>query len=386
MRVLHTADWHLGRLFHGLHLTHDQSKLLNDIVTISKEEKIDAVLLAGDVYDRAVPPVDAVQLLNEFITKVSDEIKIPLIMIAGNHDSPDRLGFGSRLLEKNNLHIRYTVDLEASPVVIEDKWDTIDFIPIPYIEPISARHLLRDDSIIDHQSSMVSAIRNYGKGTSKRKIIIAHCYTAGNLESESERPLSIGGAYSVNHDLFKSYSYAALGHLHRPQKAGLETIRYAGSLMRYSFSEGDQQKGVVICDIDREGSASIKTIPLYPERQVRTITGSLKDLLAGKGSGSDSGNREDYLCARLTDSGALFDALGRLRERYPNLLHIERTEFQSAASKSIHGDPRKSEEKDLFKSFFEQSEGIPLNENQEKLFGEMVEDLKQELRENRGDT
>lgn len=370
----------MGRIFHGIHLTEDQSYILQEILDIALDEQVDVIIIAGDIYDRAVPPIDAVQLLNEFISKTALEHGIPVIIISGNHDSPERMGFGSKILEKSSLHIRHTFTKKPLPVTLHDQWGPVDFIPLPFVEPVKAGYLLGDENISDHQSALKKAISLY-QLSERRSVAAAHCYTAGNTESDSERPLLIGGEYSVDHTLFSKFSYTALGHLHRPQPAGSETIQYSGSIMHYSFDETDHQKGIILSTIDKEGMTSVRREYLHPKKQVRKISGALNELLKGSEVSENKTGREDYLCVHLTDRGPLFDPLGRLREIYPNILHIERDQAVIKNGTESASDLRKTSEKQLFQSFFEQTAGSPLTSEQEKIFTAVVEELNKNIRE-----
>ncbi|MFP4443486.1 MAG: exonuclease SbcCD subunit D [Spirochaetia bacterium] len=380
MKILHTADWHLGRIFHGIHLTEDQSYILQDILDIALDEQVDVIVIAGDIYDRAVPPIEAVRLLNEFISKAALEHGIPVIIIAGNHDSPERMGFGSKILERNSLHIRHTFTKTPEPVLLHDQWGPVEFVPLPFVEPGKAGYLLGDDTISDHQSALKRAISLY-QLSGNRTVAAAHCYTAGNTESESERPLLIGGEYSVGHTLFNGFSYTALGHLHRPQKAGAENIQYSGSIMHYSFDETDHPKSIILCTLDKEGSVSVRRENLNPKKRIRKISGSLKELLKGAELNGNETGRNDYLRVHLKDRGPLFDPLGRLREIYPNILHIERDQSAMTSRAESTSDLRKTSEKKLFQSFFEQTAGSAMTEEQEKIFTDVIDELNKTIRE-----
>ena len=377
MRFLHTADWHLGRLFHGKHLTEDQAYLLERLLEIGKESRPDAVIVAGDIYDRAVPPPEAVQVLDDVLSRLVLGSKVPVILIAGNHDSPDRLGFGSRLLTASGLHVIGPLPAQFSTLVLQDKSGPVHFFALPYAEVPFVRAQFNDENIVDHQSAMKALIAACGK-VPPRSVLIGHAFVAGGAESESERPLSVGGSGTVTVECFSDFDYVALGHLHAPQQAGAKHVRYSGSLMKYSFSESTHQKSVSLVEMDASGACSIEQIALVPKRDVRCVTGLLNEILAGPKPGE---NREDYLQITLTDDGAMWDVMGRLREVYPNVLHVERTALQVEQSMIPNADHRGKTEQDLFSAFFSQVTEKPLSDEQCRLLQRTIEEIRRSERE-----
>ncbi|KKM12407.1 exonuclease SbcD [Clostridiales bacterium PH28_bin88] len=379
MRILHTSDWHLGRIFHGIHLTDDQAYILEQFLQLVNDVKPDVVLIAGDIYDRSVPATEAVKLLDEVLSRIILDHKVPVMLIAGNHDSPERLGFGTRLLAQQGLHVYGQLNL--FPVVLYDSHGPVYFCPVPYVEPPVVRERLAAPDAIDHDRAMRSLVRhltaNIPKGA--RTVALAHAFVAGGEESESERPLTVGGTGTVDASCFKPFHYVALGHLHQPQHAGGEHIRYAGSLMKYSFSEAAHRKSVTLVEMDGAGNTTFEVIPLSPRRDVRCLDGYLNDILARPRNGE---NKDDYLMVTLKDSGAILDAMGKLREVYPNVLHIERPYLTEGGDlRGPGGDHRRLGELDLFSSFFEQVTGTPLSVEQTKVFADTVNVLHRQERE-----
>lgn len=379
MRILHTADWHLGRTFHGIQLTDDQAFVLDDFVRLVREARPDVVLIAGDIYDRAVPPIEAVRLLDEVLAQILMDCRVPVILIAGNHDSPDRLSFGQRLLARQNLHVLGQLEHGLAPVVIEDAAGPVYFCPLPYAEPALVRDRLSDPEAQSHDLAMASLLRHFTAqipaGSKARTVVVAHAFVAGGEGSESERPLSVGGAGTVEAAHFLPFNYVALGHLHRPQIAGAKHIRYAGSLMKYSFAEAEHQKSITLVEMDAAGGVSCEAISLAPRREVRCISGYLAEILKGPLPGV---NREDYLMVTLHDRGAILNAIGTLREVYPNVLRVERLHL--TVGKELQrpaGDHRRLTEAELFASFFEQVTGAALSEAAARMFAETVDCLYQ---------
>jgi DNA repair protein SbcD/Mre11 len=364
MRILHTSDWHLGRIFHGVHLTEDQADILNKLLYLIKDSKPDVILIAGDLFDRSVPPVEAVNLLDEVVSKIVLDLKIPTIMIAGNHDSPDRIHFGSRLMEASRLRVFGKFSKDLNPIAIEDSFGAINFYPLPYVEPMAIREEFNDNNVHTHDDAMFKIMSNIKNSIdkTKRNVLIAHTFAAGGESSESERPLSIGGSGVVNSAHFSDFDYVALGHLHRPQRAGSDKIMYSGSLMKYSFSEVDQKKYIPIIDMDEKGNISVENIVLNPRRDLRCVEGYIDDILKGPQNGE---SKNDYIMVTLKDEGAILDAMGKIRSVYPNCLHIERP--QLTPSGNLCGPDsnfKKMSIEDLFSSFYKQMTDSEMSEEQ----------------------
>lgn len=372
MRILHTSDWHLGRIFYGVHLTDDQAYILDKLMLLIKDTKPHVILIAGDIFDRSVPPVEAVNLLDEVLSKIVLDFKIPIIMIAGNHDSPERVNFGSKLLGLSRLNIygRFTGDIK--PIVLEDEFGKVNFYPLPYVEPAVARDRYNDDNIHTHDDCMKKVVdiikSNMDKKT--RNVLVTHTFAAGCEISESERPLSVGGSSVVDSSYFSGFDYTALGHLHRPQKVGCDSVRYSGSLMKYAFSEAEQKKQIPLVDMDGQGNVHIEYYDLAPKRDVRCIEGMLNDILKGP---KDNENSDDYIMVTLKDEGAILDAMGKIRQVYPNTLHIERPMF-SISSKLCGPDSdfKKLGIKELFSSFFKQVTDSEISTEQAAAFDEIL--------------
>ena len=376
MRLLHSADWHLGRLFHGVSLVDDQAHLLDEFARLASESEVDAVLIAGDVYDRAVPPPDAVTLFDDFLARVAGELGIPVVVIAGNHDSADRLGFGARLMAEGGLHVRGRLSASPAPIELSDAHGPVDVFAIPFVDPPHARALLEDDELRDHDASNAALLsRARAQANPKhRSICVAHAFVAGSSESDSERPLIVGGGGMVAAARFADFDYVALGHLHRPQKIGTDRIRYSGSLMPYSFSEAKHAKSVSLVELDAKGAVSIEEVALSPRRAVRVIEGELDGLLSETPEGVSN---DDYLLVRLADRGALYHPMAKLRERYPNVLQVERPALEGTASGgAIAAEslaPRAPEA--LFEDFFAAVTGEEMDAEQKEALTRFEEPL-----------
>ncbi|WP_210394638.1 exonuclease SbcCD subunit D [Motiliproteus sediminis] len=365
MRFIHTSDWHIGRQFHGQSLLEDQRHVLEQLVAMVAEQGVDAVVIAGDIYDRSVPPAAAVALLDQVLERICVELAVPVVLIPGNHDSAERLRFGASQLKQAGLHILGDLNQIAEPVEIKG----VRFYGIPYNDPELVRATF-DCGVKTHDEAhrwLLAQIDD--AGDSLPRVLVSHCFIDGAEESESERPLSIGGADRVSYQPFERFDYVALGHLHSPQYRGAEHIRYSGSLLKYSFSEQHQRKGVTLVEITASGNgAEVVTSPLAltPLRDMRVLEGELAMLLE---QGRTDPNAEDYLLVRLTDRHALLDPMGKLREVYPNVLHLEKPGLMAAGEgDSARRDQLKRGELALFHDFFEQVAGQPLSDAQEAAF------------------
>ncbi len=376
MRILHTSDWHIGRQFHNVSLLEDQAFVLDQIVAIAKFQKIDAILIAGDIYDRSVPPANAVALLDDVFNQICNDQKIPIILISGNHDGPERLSFGSRQLSGSGLHIFGSLGNTTQPVILEDKHGAVAFYGIPHTDPVTVRNGLSID-VSTHEEAL-SAILSRVKESHNpdhRSVVLSHVFLDGGKTSESERPLSMGGLDTVSAEHFKSFNYAALGHLHGRQTKGAETIRYSGSILKYSFSEESHKKSVTLVEMDGQGHCSIEQILLKPQRDMRVLEGSLENLLE---QGQSDPDREDYLLVRLTDTHAILDIMNKLRDVYPNVLHLERPGLMaSGEQRKLHRDHLKRGEMKMFRDFFQQISGEELTPEQAAIVEQTMEEIHQ---------
>ena len=373
MKFIHTSDWHIGRQLHNQSLLDDQRHVLDQIVSLAKTHEVDALIVAGDIYDRSVPPANAVALLDEVLNEFI-ALGISVIMIAGNHDGHERLGFAARQMQASGLHIIGPLGAQVCPIRLSGEGGDAIFYPLPYAEPASVRQIL-DCEASSHEAAMVELLKQVHEHDSQGlpKVVIGHCFLDGGSESDSERPLSIGGADKISPKHFQPFAYTALGHLHGPQYKGAEQVRYSGSILKYSFSEQHQHKSVTLVELNSGSPASMTLLPLSPLRDVRIIEGAFDDLLK---QGVKDPGREDYLMVRLLDKHAILDAMGKLRSVYPNVLHLERTGLMANNEQlAIASDHIKKGELEMFKDFFTQVSGDPLNEAQLELLTQTLDEL-----------
>ena len=374
MRLLHTADWHLGRVLHGIALLDDQAVILDRLVDVLRDADIDTLLVAGDIYDRAVPAPDAVRLLNDFLRRVVLDLDIAVIMIAGNHDGPDRLGFGADLLATRGLHVAGPVTPEPRIVRIADDYGPVHIAALPFAEPAVVRSVFAKESRLDHDrafTEIVDAARA-AIPTAERSVLVAHAFVAGGRETDSERPLSVGGAGAVSPRRLDGFDYVALGHLHRPQAVGRPTAAYAGSLMKYSISEIDHAKSVRIVDLAADGTAHVDVVTLEAPRDLRRVEGTLDDLIA---RAADDRRTHDFIVAHVTDRTGLVDPMARLREVYPHCVHVERHRERDAKNNDAAptSDPAEFCELELFERFFEHVTGDELQPEERRRLKAAVE-------------
>jgi exonuclease SbcD len=351
----------------------DQAHVLDQIVALAIDREVDAVVIAGDVYDRSIPPVAAVDLLNSVLDRLVNKADIPVLMIAGNHDSRERLGFGATQMAGSGLHIEGPLNTETKPVIIAG----VAFFLLPYAEPVLVRNVYGGiaNDVSTHQQAMEFLIEQINKVEPHGlpRVVVSHCFLAGGEESDSERPLSLGGADQVSPSVFKEFNYAALGHLHGPQKKGGEHIRYSGSILKYSFSEVRQNKSVTVVDVGERGVVETELVPLKPLRNLRVIEGSIENLLE---QGAKDPHADDYLMIRVLDKEAILDVMGKLRSVYPNVLHLERTGLMAQReSLQLNREHLKQSELSMFKSFFEQVTGDELNEAQDLALRSVISSL-----------
>ncbi|MFV0487833.1 MAG: exonuclease SbcCD subunit D [Vibrio fluvialis] len=376
MKFLHTSDWHLGRQFHNVSLLEDQRYVLKQLIDYLKNNAVDAVIVAGDVYDRSVPPTVAIELLDEVVSSICTDLNIPMIMIPGNHDGAKRLGFAAKQMKGAGLHIISDFDQMMTPVVLKsDQAGDVAFYGMPYNDPEQVRHHYQN-SVTTHDEAhqfLCECIKAQ-RDTSQRHVLISHCFVDGAMESDSERPLSIGGSDRVNHEHFADFDYVALGHLHQPQKKGEEHIRYSGSLMKYSFSEQHQKKGMTLVELNDAGFVAAEHIPLSAPHDMRIIEGELDQLLE---QGKTDPSAHDYLLVRLHDKHAILDPMEKLRKVYPNVLHLEKPGMLIGVDQEMGRARLARGEMDMFRDFFLEAKQEPLSEQQESAMAEVIQSLKQ---------
>lgn len=362
MKFLHTGDLHIGKVLHEMSLLEDQKYILKEIVTIAEEEKVDAVIIAGDVYDRSIPAVEAVSLLDEFLTELAEK-EIMVLAISGNHDSGERLSFMSNVLEKQNIFISGNSVDRLQRIEWERNGEQVTFVLFPFVKPAEAGAKSSDEAvrlILEREG-----LCGENKEKNHKYVLVTHFFVtdAGRIPelSDSESPVHVGGIDNVEANAFSFFDYVALGHIHKPQKIGEREVYYAGTPLKYSFSEVLQEKSVVITEIGKE-EIKVKRVPLKPLRDMRKIRGSMEELMKPEIVALADAN--DYIQAVLTDKEELIDPIGTLRSVYPNIMQIvlEKNELKSNASGQRAIQISQKTTLELFEEFFELLRGEKMDE------------------------
>ncbi|MDN4606960.1 exonuclease SbcCD subunit D [Sporosarcina highlanderae] len=376
MKFFHTADWHLGKLVKGVYMTEGQRYVLRQFIDAIKEEKPDAIIIAGDLYDRAVPPTDAVTLLDDVLQEIVVDLKTPVIAVAGNHDSPGRLDFGSNLMRKNGYYIEGRLKHKVKPIVFNDAFGEVHFHLVPYADPSICRQVYGDEKITDFNSAMQSVIEKIDFKEDARHVFVGHAFVTphGKEEentSDSERPLAIGGAEYVSAQLFQKFHYTALGHLHQAHHVLNETIRYAGSPMKYSISEEHHKKGFFIVEMDGEGNVDVQKRLLIPKHDMRTVEGEMDEILTHTPS-------DDYVFVKLHDETPVLFPMEKVKSIYPNAMHIERKVGRTAATLERQGTAvqEKPDDRQLFRYFYTQMNDMEPDAETERIFDEVLQEVK----------
>ncbi|NLZ34871.1 exonuclease SbcCD subunit D [Clostridium isatidis] len=387
MKIFHMGDWHIGKLVNGFYMTEDQEYMLEELFKAIEEEKPDVLVIAGDLYDRSIPPVQAVELLNKTLEKIVIDLKTPIIAIAGNHDSNERLDFARSLLRRSGLYIIGNLKRNTEKIVLEDEFGKVNFYPIPFADVPIVRDLYGDENIKTPNDAMRKIIDEINKDLNKeeRNIAIAHGYVTkireGNfeelVESDSEKPISIGGTDFIDGKLFENFNYTALGHLHGPQKVGNERIRYSGSLMKYSFSEVNQKKGINIINLDSEGNIDVRFYRLKGKRDFRIIEGYLENII--RDSTKDNLNKEDYIKVILKDKGEILDPMAKIRTVYPNVMELVREErLNKQGSERKIADIKEKSTLTLFKDFYKDIIGEDCSSEELEIIANILDKAKEE--------
>lgn len=376
MKFLHLSDLHLGKNLNGFSLYQDQAYILHQVVQIAQNEQIEAVIIAGDIFDKSVPNSQAIQLFDEFLTSWA-ELNLPVFIISGNHDNAQRVAFGANLFKQNNIFISPVYNGNISPITLEDNFGKINFYLLPFLKPTTVRNFFPDEEITSYNQAIEVALKNISLNTDERNILIAHQFVTGAYICDSE-DIVVGGIDNIDANLFQDFDYVALGHLHTPQTILRKSIRYCGTLLKYSFSEINQEKSLTIVDFFTKNDINIKTISLSPLHDMRKLKGSYADLTLK--SNYEHTNTTDYLAIILTDEEDIPDAINRLRSIYPNIMQLsyENTRTNTAkqlANIDIHN---LKSPLTLFKEFYTQQNNQDLNTEQNAILEELIHDIWEE--------
>jgi exonuclease SbcD len=371
MKLIHLSDLHIGKRVNEFSMLEDQEYILTRIINVIDDEKPDGVIIAGDVYDKSVPSAEAVQLFDDFLVRLSKR-GLTVFVISGNHDSPERIAFGSRLMNQSGVYMSPVYNGSIVPVSLQDGYGAVDIYMLPFIKPAHVKRFYEDKTIESYTDALKAALNNIQINTANRNVLITHQFVTGAMRCESEE-ISVGGADNVDIAVFEPFDYVALGHIHGPQYIERETVRYCGTPLKYSFSEASHNKSVTVVELQGKSEITIREIQLVPKRDMREIKGSYMEVTAK--SFYEGTNTEDYLHITLTDEEDIPDAIGKLRSIYPNIMKLDYDNKRTRSMADIDGAENIETKSpiELFDEFYEKQNNQRLSELQKIFTAELVE-------------
>ena len=373
MKLIHLSDLHLGKRVNEVSMIEDQEYILHQILRIIKDEKADAVMLSGDIYDKSVPSAEAVTLFDEFLSRLA-QLKVQVFAISGNHDSPERLAFGNRLMEGAGIHMSPVYNGEVAPSTLFDDHGEVSFWLLPFIKPAHVKRFYPDEGIENYTDACRVAVEKMDIDTTKRNVLLTHQFVTGSITCESEE-ISVGGSDNVDASVFENFDYVALGHIHGPQNIGSNKIRYCGTPLKYSFSEVNHYKSVTVVELGAKGELELHTTPLTPRHNMRIIRGSfaeVTDKAFYEGTATD-----DYLQVTLTDEEDIPEAIGKLRVIYPNIMKLTYDNTRTRTNQLIDcaEDVGRKSPLQLFGELYEQQNNQPMSEQQADFTCNLIESI-----------
>jgi len=376
MKIVHLSDLHLGKRVNEFSMLEDQAYILSSILRIIDEVGPEAVIVAGDVYDKPVPPAEAVELFDDFLWQLARR-KVQVFVVSGNHDSPERIAFASRLIDHSGIHLSPVYSGQVAPITLADEYGPVRFYMLPFVKPTHVRRYFEDKEISSYTDALRVAVDAMAMDKTVRNVLVTHQFVTGAARSESE-DVSVGGTDNVDAAVFDGIDYVALGHIHGPQNIGEPRIRYAGTPLKYSFSEAGHVKSVTVATLGEKGNLQVETIPLTPRRDLRELRGCYSDLVTRanyEGTATD-----DYLHITLTDEEDIPDVINRLRVIYPNLMKLDYDNRRTRAGGQIGAaaDVASKTPLDLVAELYEQQNGQPLSGEQVRFAGELIEKIWEE--------
>ena len=374
MKLIHLSDIHLGKRVNEFSMLEDQAHILKKILAVVDEEKPNGVLIAGDVYDKSVPSTEAVQLFDDFLVGLAER-KLPVFIISGNHDSPERLAFANRLIDAVGIHLAPVYNGVVEPITLSDEYGPVNVYMLPFIKPAHVRGFFPDTEITGYSDAVAAAIGRMNIDKTQRNVLITHQFVTGAQRSDSEE-LSVGGTDNIGVEVFCDFDYVALGHIHGPQNMDSGRIRYCGSPLKYSFSEAAQQKSVTVAELKEKGTLEIHTVPLIPRRDMVELKGSYQQLTLRKFY-ENTTYQEDYTHITLTDEEDIPDAVAKLRTVYHNLMKLDYDNTRTRHSAAISGAENVETRSpiDLFAEFYELQNGLPMSAEQTELVASLIEKI-----------
>ena len=375
MKLIHLSDLHIGKRVNEVSMIEDQEYILLQILRIIDDEQPHAVMICGDVYDKSVPSAEAVTLFDDFLSRLAER-DIPVLIISGNHDSPERLAFGKRLLERANIHISPVYDGNTASVTLTDSHGEVDFWLLPFIKPAHVRRFYPDETIESYTDALRVAVAQMGVDTAKRNVLLTHQFVTGADTCDSEE-ISVGGSDNVDASVFDDFDYVALGHIHGAQNIGSSRIRYCGTPLKYSFSEAGHHKSVTVVKLGKKGDLELELRPLLPRRDLRIIRGTFEEVT--EKSFYEATNTNDYLQITLTDEEDVPEALGKLRIIYPNLMKLTYDNTRTRTSHIIEGAEhvQRKSPLELFEELYELQNNQPMSDVQRNFALELIESIQE---------
>lgn len=377
MKFMHISDLHIGKRVNDFSMLEDQEYIFDQIQSIIMQEKVEGVLIAGDIYDKAVPSAEAVQLFDDFLTELAAK-KLPVFLIYGNHDSPERLAFGADLLKRSNVYVAPVYNGKIEPIILEDAYGELAVYLLPFLKPAHVKHIFPEAEVGSYEDAVSHVLSQIQVDTDRRNLIVAHQFVTGATVCDSEE-LSIGGQDNISASLFDGFDYVALGHIHGPQYIERKTVRYCGTPLKYSFSEVNHKKSVTIVDLKEKGTVEIGTVPLKAKRDMRKIKGTYLEVTSK--SFYENSNTEDYLHITLTDEEDVPDAIGKLRSIYPNVMKLEYDNKRTRENQSIDqcGEMEEKSPLDLFQEFYTLQNNQEMTEEQKDFIKNLMEKIWEEM-------
>ena len=377
MKLFHLSDLHIGKRVNEFSMIEDQKYILTQILYAADQEKPDGILISGDVYDRTIPTAEAVQVFDAFLTRLSEQ-KIPAFIISGNHDSAERLAFGSSLMGKSGIYFSKVYDGTVEKIPMQDAYGTVWIYLLPFLRPSTIRHALpeRAEEVQSAADAVRIALEQTKIDEKERNVLLAHQFVTGAKRCDAEE-LQVGDVDQIPAELFASFEYVALGHIHSPQKVGRETVRYCGAPLKYSFSEAGQEKSITVVELKEKGSVDLRTIPLKPLHDLRKIRGMYLEVTAK--SFYENRDCEDYLQVTLTDEEDVPDGMAKLRTIYPNLMRLEYDNKRTRSNAEVRAAERVEEksELELFQEFYELQNNQSMTEVQEQFVEALLRGMKE---------
>lgn len=374
MKFIHLSDLHLGIRVNDFSMSEDQKYILDRILDLIDREVPDGVIIAGDIYDKSMPPAEAVAMFDDFISSIAER-KVKTFIISGNHDSAERIAFGSRIMNAGGIYLSPVYNGDIKPIAMEDEYGTVNIYMLPFVRPSAVRAFYPDDDTDSYSSAVETAVKHMNADFSQRNIIITHQFVTGAVRSDSE-DISVGGTDNVSADIFADFDYTALGHIHKPQNIGTERIRYCGTPLKYSFSEAKQDKSVTVVELGKKGDVDVRTVELIPLRDMTELKGSYDELMK-KSFYEGTGYTEDYVHITLTDENDIPDAVSKLRLVYHRLMKMDYDNARTKKQGIIEGmtSARETDPAKLFGEFFESQNNVPMNDEQTALVNGIIKEI-----------